>query len=1165
MPPKSAGAKLAGAKSAGAILAGAGEEYRIHTKNFKYLLQTPDELIPPDYSLGNGTTEHDALSNIPLFDFIHDFGGSRGNSLAVDSIKNKKPNDGHYYYDAMLVYLICKYSYLCNTLPAIPLEKISAISWPGSGQATQKFDDIENYCILLAMKQFLNGQSVATSGGAASSPMLNYTNCFKFISVDDTDELSLVAGRPIIARFFENMIDARGTNSRNLLIDTPGMLSKIIGSNKNAEFAYILAQESAHDASKKSTQLEPASLDAFMGNVYCEKLISTPIGAQSAGGGIDNCKRCYRLNSQTSPKTSPDPPTGTTTTISSNFQSNFTISFSGMQYSKKPEYLFSDVTYSKYSNTDIDKLCGKYASEINITTKCILNAKLHDNAVPRISTQTTQTLVSTRALSTAQKDMLNNNEVTNFYNDITTEKTVDFDTKSPIKYTDGNSYLKQDYFDFQFAKKRAGDSLQAFLVQAINNGDGFYLPCNKMGGGTAGLDTSTQINIQKAILVTIDRPLFALCIKEGIHCIFVGKTFILCFNPTSTGATTQGVTAMVAPVVTAPIVTAVESHPSRTPTSSPTSQEYDPATAQISLGGNKSKQYGGVNPPQYEVSPGNSLTEIYNTVLKIPFILFRLLPKLLRMEGNIVDGDAVDIISRIIEDMHNYNTDITLPKIKHKTQNDNEKSCLYEYNDVGYYDTAIIEKYNRALETGSTAGKKVIGQYTVFNKKFLEDNPTVELISSVDKTLNFKIRGMHINPSFNILPEDYKIWFKTRGLGVYIDGEHIICHDINNTAIIENYYDEATKHLDRPTIPTIPTIRIPLSNLTRIIQDSRPVYITGDEVDGVETYTRRVPSSLYYFFKHYIGGSKTKQHKDRSHQTSYKFETAKLKTAKLKTQKSNKIANKIKTNPPKSHKTAKEYKSTKHQSPTKTQKLLPKSRKITQHKAALQPIPESRVESSSLRFPVTIDKMPILNTYLEFYYSPDIILSFDPEIMPFHNIIVLTAYLNIFDNYETSICYDYEKYDEDFTITSKYEITNKLNVNLLFYYILQDFKENQNKICYGLLEYCIQSDNILSIDFETQMYYVYCSYISRPYTVNSKIKDWIENGTLLREDPIFQDTIKYFNEIRRKIKVKITEINIYIQAEENGKLINKSTEKFINTYLSAYGFLNMTKAFMQSV
>ena len=97
------------------------------------------------------------------------------------------------------------------------------------------------------------------------------------------------------------------------------------------------------------------------------------------------------------------------------------------------------------------------------------------------------------------------------------------------------------------------------------------------------------------------------------------------------------------------------------------------------------------------------------------------------------------------------------------------------------------------------------------------------------------------------------------------------------------------------------------------------------------------------------------------------------------------------------------------------------------------------------------------------------------------------------------------------------------------------------------------------------MYYVYCSYISRPYTVNSKIKDWIENGTLLREDPIFQDTIKYFNEIRRKIKVKITEINIYIQAEENGKLINKSTEKFINTYLSAYGFLNMTKAFMQSV
>ena len=581
------------------------------------------------------------------------------------------------------------------------------------------------------------------------------------------------------------------------------------------------------------------------------------------------------------------------------------------------------------------------------------------------------------------------------------------------------------------------------------------------------------------------------------------------------------------------------------------------------------------------------------------------------IESNVVDNSNIQEIGNDAEKQLKTNS-YTLNAIKRYRAKNADK--VKEYNKI----------YN-AWDTKrkSTVQSTVDRTLNTLNTNWLYQNG---ILLKQGTNLNTRLIGINLLPSFNFDTET-KIYFQNQNIQVKIIDDNIVFQNIDTADSINktklDYETQLTQIDSEPpgnskiiselenlkqkltnkakNVPNrITSFDIPLKNIRDMIMLSLPTY-TYKFMYGLRWWFGHelvkhdpVNKAYHHFFKNYIrmeGGSKTKM--NRSQQTSYKFETAKIKSNKIQSNPKRPTSNKQLTNPkrptsnkqstnpkrqksnkqsynPKRQKSRKPTKEPTHRphKPTTHKKQLPKTRKHTQHKAKLQSIQESRIESSSLRFPVTIDNMPILNTYLEFFYSPDIILSLDPKIMQFHNIIVLTAYLNIFDNYETSICYDYEKYDEDFTITSRYEMTNKQNVNLLFYYILQDFKENQSKICYGLLEYLIHDDNILSIDFDMQLYYVYCSYISRPYSVNERIKGWIKDGTLNKADPIFQNTILYFDEIKRKIQIKLTEINIYVEAEEAGQLsqlINhKSTEKFINTYLNAYGFLNMTKEFTQS-
>jgi hypothetical protein len=102
-----------------------------------------------------------------------------------------------------------------------------------------------------------------------------------------------------------------------------------------------------------------------------------------------------------------------------------------------------------------------------------------------------------------------------------------------------------------------------------------------------------------------------------------------------------------------------------------------------------------------------------------------------------------------------------------------------------------------------------------------------------------------------------------------------------------------------------------------------------------------------------------------------------------------------------------------------------------------------------------IPNNPKLNVFLNFFYNNDI--SLDKEKLTTNNFLALSAYLSIFDRYEINMCFDNDKYEQDFIKISKSlpEVSNKTSMYLFFKFLLEDFPEQHDKICYGLMEYFI--------------------------------------------------------------------------------------------------------------
>jgi hypothetical protein len=209
-----------------------------------------------------------------------------------------------------------------------------------------------------------------------------------------------------------------------------------------------------------------------------------------------------------------------------------------------------------------------------------------------------------------------------------------------------------------------------------------------------------------------------------------------------------------------------------------------------------------------------------------------------------------------------------------------------------------------------------------------------------------------------------------------------------------------------------------------------------------------------------------------------------------------------------------------------------------------------------------------LNPYLQFFYNTNI--SLDENLLVTNNYIAMISYLSLFNSYEMNMCWDNDQYDQDFKIIKGLEVTNKISMYLLFFYLLNDFYEQKDKICYGLLEYFIHpsiNENyfIIEDDLSSLIYYVTCSYINLPLSVNQRIKKMIDIGEIDKNSEIFIKTENYFISLIDRINNHNELISEYLYSENSENSENSEMVDFIKYNLNMYGFMMMIERFYRNI
>jgi len=176
------------------------------------------------------------------------------------------------------------------------------------------------------------------------------------------------------------------------------------------------------------------------------------------------------------------------------------------------------------------------------------------------------------------------------------------------------------------------------------------------------------------------------------------------------------------------------------------------------------------------------------------------------------------------------------------------------------------------------------------------------------------------------------------------------------------------------------------------------------------------------------------------------------------------------------------------------------------------------------------------------------------------------TYINIFNGYELAFCYDNELYYQNFNVINNFEVTNNIKLYVMFDILLREFKEHSQSICYGLLEYFINSGDIsrnyfsISTDLLDFLQYVYCDDTRFDKSLNTVTVEQINSGIIDPSNPIFISTQRYFNSLYSKINAKTLEIYAYL----DGTNQNPDIEKYIKRNLNMYGFMNMTNDYFDS-
>jgi len=944
----------------------------VRTNNFRTLISTGN-FVNSQYIL---VQINNQAINIPeqiqKLDSVHDFGGSRGNNLATDSLSKRRDNPNqNYCYNQMTLSFIQRYSFTnTNIIAPINIQSFSSFSYPGCAPIQRIVDDVENCCLLGAMQESLTPQ-----GG------MTYNINYEYRDVDLKNINNLQETKRSIALFFANYTnnEENGTNKINFIVDTPGDITKILKSDRTEQtnkFAYILTQESAHDSAKgKPTPLEPLILNqAYRGNGYVEAFQ----GSNDANNQLLQNALLAQVNrTYTNPQ----------------FESNFAINFTDMRFETTPTKSFfsTNVTYSKANN-------------FNRTITCNLNSLIHPTNVPQITKEVTRIIKNSNLFlqHITQAPLVGNNMIgiNQFYHN--------FNNYGNGTYYNTNTNAND--LDFNFTKKRAGDGLQAKIVQLLNSIGYQGLPCYKMGIGRGSCNNDILFIIRKAVLVTIDRVLFSYCIRNRIPAIYSGTNCILMFKPPPP------------PPAGGSLLSLSMSLPlSEIKPKYSTNERLTPFNRNVQIGGT----------PE---------TEMVYDIMDIPFCIFKLMPRILYERLNPA-GWA------ILRSKYSNLSDKDVI-----THYGNERSCIF-YREYPFRENNIKDRDD-------------------YDFIFTQGN------------------------GYNALPNDYVIWFDDIFNVYKTDENDEITFHIETIYLSLKYLPEIKYTQNLASFGAVEILKIItalpfyFTRLQRQIK-SEGLHLNVDAVRAFlleDTHESYLDHQDTYFGGRHHGGAK-----DDDDNVS-------------------------------------------------PEKLL---------------IPDN----------------PKLNVFLNFFYNNDI--SLDKEKLTTNNFLALSAYLSIFDRYEINMCFDNDKYDQDFIKISETlpEVSNKTSMYLFFKFLLEDFPEQHDKICYGLMEYFINegdgNNNYFAIadDLQTQIYYIYCDEIVRPYYVNEIIEQNISDGTINAEDPIFINTKTYFEELYSRINEKNIEITTYLNHPNREENIqdNIELEEYIKTYFNMYGFMNMIIDFMDSI
>jgi hypothetical protein len=204
----------------------------------------------------------------------------------------------------------------------------------------------------------------------------------------------------------------------------------------------------------------------------------------------------------------------------------------------------------------------------------------------------------------------------------------------------------------------------------------------------------------------------------------------------------------------------------------------------------------------------------------------------------------------------------------------------------------------------------------------------------------------------------------------------------------------------------------------------------------------------------------------------------------------------------------------------------------------------------------------ILDIYIDFLIN-DIKQCCDKDNLASNNFTVLISYFCMLSNYEVSLCFDNELYEQHFHEKNGLSVTKNIGMYIMFYMLLNDFIEQKDKIYYGLLEYFINLGTsaykyiAISTDLLELIQYVYCDDVRMDEALFRKIETQIANGEIKTDDPIFIATQQYVDDLFVRISAETAKIDDYLV----GKIDDVETKEFIQSKLSMYGFLNMTSDF----